>query len=197
MSNAMQSEAKNETKQVLNQEDLKQVRYMHDDPYGPVFSLYVLENGLCYLQSISQLDNAIHYETSEYLRGPDVLYACEEGVYKWNDANQDYDFVGKIIKTVRKKKIVIQSDNVTVNHKNGIIHLKQNEEYEVKKECITYHQDAEPDVIYVLQGKGTVTFELAYDEKTQKLVKEDLAMIDREAKEWGSHAVRAADPIPF
>jgi hypothetical protein len=184
MSNTMQSESKNETQQVVNQNNsgrFEKVMYMYSDNTGFFGDHALRKQGRNALYD----DNLISIEflRERAARGSGVPHGeypyvfWGGAVYNWDEATQGYVFIGEIVKRNRRQSVFIREDMSVVAKDGRTIQLYHDQQYKMLVEIMTLNDDTAHKMSYVLQGEGTDPFEIDFDPKNHYVHIEDYVII--------------------
>ncbi|MDN4095616.1 MULTISPECIES: hypothetical protein [Brevibacillus] len=106
----------------------------------------------------------------------DELLVCREGVFVWDWETEDYELIGKMRRTERRKIVTIMAD-VAVRLGKGAISLKQGESYQLDGEYVAYTDDLTPVLMLVITANDSVPIAVPYDPSVIDIELQDLALI--------------------
>ncbi|QRG65988.1 hypothetical protein [Brevibacillus choshinensis] len=106
----------------------------------------------------------------------DDLLVCQEGVFVWDWNTEDYELIGKVRRTERRK-IVTFKDNFAVKMGQSNILLNPGIFYHIDGEYIAYTEDRNPVVMLVINANDSIPLAVPYDPSVLWIYPHDYALI--------------------
>ena len=105
------------------------------------------------------------------------LIVCKEGLFEWRWDIEEYEFIGKIQRTHRQKKVSILTD-FSINTSLGSFSLKKGDSFDLSNEYVSYDNDMNPIVMLVVHYSSYVPLVIPYDNDILKINYMDLVVIN-------------------
>ncbi len=106
----------------------------------------------------------------------DGFIVCREGVFSWNWATNDYEFVGKIRRTERIRVVDIWKDSQII-WEGTSLSLKRGSSYQIVDQYVAYVDEITPTIMLVIKADGSVPIAIPFDKEFMSIQYQDYAVI--------------------
>lgn len=123
--------------------------------------------------NVIDFDDIVPWELDGHI---ERLIVCKEGVFEWSWEKETYQFIGKLQRTDRRKKVTILEDSKLFIH-GETVYLERGDSFFLDGEYVAYDDKTNPIVMLVVEDDTLPPLAIPYDSNIMFINNIDLAVV--------------------